>query len=154
MVVRKPLYGIPEAGTHWWATYYKHHKDQLSMVTSTYDPCLLVSTRDAFGVVGIQTDDTLFLGSLEFADLEDRELHKARLTAKPRDQLSRTTDLNFNGCILKQMDDCTIHLLQKGQGRKIQLVTEANQYREQRARGVYIALICQPEAAFDLSVIA
>ena len=26
-----------------------------------------------------------------------------------------------------------------------------NQYREQRARAAYIAMICQPEASFDLS---
>jgi hypothetical protein len=50
-------------------------------------------------------------------------------------------------------------LSQKGQGKKIELVTEKDddfhqKYIEQRARGAYIALICQPEAAFDLSVAA
>ena len=25
MIVRRPLYGIPEAGTHWWAIYHKHY---------------------------------------------------------------------------------------------------------------------------------
>jgi hypothetical protein len=29
-----------------------------------------------------------------------------------------------------------------------------HEYREQRARGAYIATICQPEATFDLSVAA
>ena len=54
MIVRKPLYGIPEAGTHWWATYYKHYKDKLAMVTSSYDPCLLITTKkETFRVVGI-----------------------------------------------------------------------------------------------------
>src|SRR5436305_10836267 len=96
MSVRKPLYGIPEAGTHWWATYYKHHKEKLSMVTSTYDPCLLVSTKkDTFGVVGMQTDDTLILASTAFAELEDNELQKAKLTAKPRDTLSPESKLIF-----------------------------------------------------------
>jgi hypothetical protein len=28
------------------------------------------------------------------------------------------------------------------------------QYLEQRARGAYLAFICQPEAAFDLSIAA
>ncbi len=45
MVVLKPLYGVPEAGMHWWATYSKHHKEKLSMEPSTYDPCLLISTK-------------------------------------------------------------------------------------------------------------
>jgi hypothetical protein len=54
MVVLKPLYRIPEAGTHWWATYYKYHKEKLFMITSTYDPCLLITTiEDVFGIVGI-----------------------------------------------------------------------------------------------------
>ena len=63
MVVLKPLYGIAEAGTHWWATYYKHHLEKLLMTTSTYDPCFLVTrTKDQFGVVGMQTDDTYHPG--------------------------------------------------------------------------------------------
>jgi hypothetical protein len=75
IIVRKPLYGIPEAGTHWWATYYKHHKEKLHITTLLYDPCLLITTKkEAFGVVGMQTDDTLFLASDEFAALEDNKL--------------------------------------------------------------------------------
>ena len=34
------------------------------------------------------------------------------------------------------------------------LTTRKDQYREQRARGAYIAMICQPEATFDLSMAA
>jgi hypothetical protein len=30
----------------------------------------------------------------------------------------------------------------------------AQQYLEQRARGAYLASVCQPEAAFDLSAVA
>ncbi|KAK1958699.1 hypothetical protein LY78DRAFT_532682, partial [Colletotrichum sublineola] len=43
MQVIKPLYGIAEAGTHWWATYSRHHRENLEMDTSTFDPCLLIS---------------------------------------------------------------------------------------------------------------
>src|SRR5947209_2483927 len=160
IIVQKPLYGIPEAGTHWWATYYKHHKEKLHMVTSSYDPCLLIGTRkEAFGVVGMQTDDTLFLASREFAALEDSELQKAQLTAKPRDELSVESSLIFNGCIVTMEPSGTIHLTQKDQGKKIQPVNEKGdnphqEYLEQRARGAYIASICQPEASFDLSVAA
>jgi hypothetical protein len=160
MIVRKPLYGIPEAGTHWWATYYKHHKEKLSMVTSSYDPCLLITTKkEIFGVVGMQTDDTLFLGSEQFATLEDEELQRAHLSAKPREELSSTSNLIFNGCVLTQNSDDTMTLLQKDQGKKLQLVNEKGEnpqqeYLEQRARGAYIASICQPEASYDLSVAA
>jgi hypothetical protein len=101
MIVRKPLYGIPEAGTHWWATYHKHHREKLAMATSTYDPCLLIITiKRAFGIVGIQTDDTLILRSEEFGTIEDKELTRAKFSAKPKELLSLETLLIFNGCIL------------------------------------------------------
>lgn len=130
------------------------------MATSSYDPCLLITTKKGlFGVVGMQTDDTLFLASEEFATLEDSELQKAQLTAKSREELSPESNLIFNGCVVTMKSDGTIHLTQKDQGKKIQLVNEKGKnpqqdYLEQRARGAYIASICQPEASFDLSVTA
>jgi len=72
-----------------------------------YNLCLLITTqKDIFRVVGIQTDDTLFLRLSRFANLEEKKLQKARLTAKPRDELSYNTML----------------LLQKDQGKKLKLV--------------------------------
>jgi hypothetical protein len=45
------------------------------MVTSSYDPCLLITTeKEIFGVIGMQTDNTLFLGLEEFAILEENKL--------------------------------------------------------------------------------
>ena len=40
------------------------------MSQSTYDPCWLYS-NDPFGIVGLQTDDTLFTADASFADLEE-----------------------------------------------------------------------------------
>lgn len=37
----KPLYGIPGAGTHWFGTYHRHHREKLHVRQSTFDPCLL-----------------------------------------------------------------------------------------------------------------
>ena len=157
----KPLYGIAEAGTHWWATYSKHHQEKLHMVTSTFDPCLLISkdpNRKAFGLVGMQTDDTLILCNSEFAQLEECQLQEAQFMAKAREALRSDNDLIFNGCRVKTKDQC-IYVQQKGQSQKIALVNMSEkdpnqQYIEQRARGAYIATICQPEASFDLSVAA
>jgi len=161
MVVLKPLYGIAEAGTHWWATYYKHHLEKLLMTTSTYDPCFLVTrTKDQFGVVGMQTDDTIILADEKFSVLEEDELIKAKFTAKPKQKLSHAEPLIFNGCVLTQDADVdSISLRQKEQGKKIKSIDVNSEdlhqsYVEQRARGAYIASICQPEATFDLSVAA
>jgi hypothetical protein len=95
----------------------------------------------------MQTDDTLFLASDEFAALEDSELQKAQLTAKPRNKLFTTSNLMFNRCVVTIEPDGIIHLTQKDQGKKIQPVNEKGddtqqEYLEQRARGVYIASIC------------
>ncbi|XMA09892.1 hypothetical protein WAI453_002683 [Rhynchosporium graminicola] len=159
MVVLKALYGIPEAGTHWWVTYYLHHIERLHMETSTYDPCLLISTnKKCFGIAGLQTDDTFGVAMKEFLDLEEQQLAEAKITAKSREILTLHHQFDFNGCLIVKRED-HLFLGQKGQAKKIQLVDEtaadcSQKYMEQRARGAYIASICQPEASFDLSVAA
>lgn len=158
--VIKPLYGIPEAGVHWFATYHGHHIRELNMVTSTYDPCLLITAGEPerFGIIGMQTDDTLMLGTTEFSQAEEEARDKAQFRAKPKTRLKEGTPLEFNGCTLT-MNGETIGLTQKGQGSRIIAIDmtapdRAQRYMEQRARGAYIASICQPEASFTLSVAA
>lgn len=158
MVVLKPLYGIVEAETHWWATYFKHHKEKLIMNTSTYDPCLLITARiENFGIVGMQTDDTLTLCDDKFSIVEENGLIKTRFAAKPKKKLNSDSQIIFNGCTLTQEADIVI-LRQKEQAKKIKLITDGpdskRMFVEQRARGAYIASICQPEATFDLSMAA
>jgi len=54
MVMLKPLYGIAEAGTYWWATYSKHYKEKLLITTSTFNLCFLITTTGTlFRIVGI-----------------------------------------------------------------------------------------------------
>ena len=119
IIIQKPLYSILEAGTHWWATYYKHHYDKLSIVTSLYNLCLLVTiTKDIFGVIGMQTDNTLILGNKAFTQLKEKELTKAKLSVKPAKALLYNTPLMFNRCILKEDKD-NIMLVQKGQGMRL-----------------------------------
>ncbi|KAF1935267.1 hypothetical protein EJ02DRAFT_507147 [Clathrospora elynae] len=158
--VIKPLYGIAEAGVHWFATYQGHYCRELDMATSTYDPCLLITNRgpEAFGMVGLQTDETLAIGTSAFSSAEEAALKRANFRAKPKDRLSEGIPLEFNGCTLTLRKD-TIMLTQKGQGTKIKTVDlkatdRAQKYMEQRARGAYIASICQPKALFDLSTAA
>ena len=83
------------------------------MTTLSYDPCLLVTIAYAFGLVGMQTDDTLILGDSKFKALEHEELAKANITAKPIEQLLPDMLLIFNGCVLRQEGD-SILLVQKG----------------------------------------
>jgi hypothetical protein len=170
--VVKPLYGIPEAGNHWFKTYHDHHIKKLNMTTSTYDPCLLHTNQDqGFGLVGMQTDDTLILADNNFATQEEYEITTASILCKPREQLTPSTPLKFNGGLISE--DCQrILLTQERTLKLIQLIKDHNsdmvssrgklrkdvspyeQYISQRALGAYVASMSQPEAAYDLSYAA
>ena len=81
------------------------------MVTSLYNPCLLITTKkEVFGVVGIQIDDILFLTSKEFTTLKDSKLQKAHLIVKLRDKLSTKSNLIFNEYIVTMESNSTIYL--------------------------------------------
>ncbi|KAK6206236.1 hypothetical protein QIS74_13655 [Colletotrichum tabaci] len=125
MTVNKPLYGIAGAGTHWWATYPGHHKKKLQMETSSFDPCLLVSSAEShdFGIVGNLTTSapvTFNGGTLSLTG-------ENTLILRQKGQGNKLALVPINGPDAKQ------------------------KYVEQRARGAYSASICQPEACFNLS---
>jgi hypothetical protein len=90
--------------------------------------------------------------------LEQDKLDKAGFTTKPKETLTTTESLQFNGCILALDNNSTMTLRQKEQDKKIQLIDNTTDFRqsyvEQRAREAYIAFICQPKATFDLLVAA
>jgi hypothetical protein len=100
MVVLKPLYRIPKAGTYWWAIYYKHYKEKLSIIIFIYDFCFLITTKEVFSLIGMQTDNTLIIASEEFSVLEDNEFSKAKFFIKFKKALIPKTLLIFNGCVL------------------------------------------------------
>jgi hypothetical protein len=113
----------------------------------------------------------LFLADETFAEAEHVELQKARFIAKAREQLTAATPLKFNGGIIRLLPD-GITLTQEKQYMNLYTVstrpavskgsrgvvrttlTPKEQYIAQRARGAYIASVCQPEALFDLSFAA
>ncbi|KAK6224925.1 hypothetical protein QIS74_03252 [Colletotrichum tabaci] len=158
--VIKPLYGLAESGLYWYKTYSEHHKVDLGMKESTYDPCLLYTTEgpDTFGITAMQTDDTLSFATMPFSEKEEAELLKKGLRAKPKTILQQGQGIDFNGGRI-QLYDNSITFTQKGQVKQLQLIDAdahdaQQQYVSQRARGAYLASICQPEASYDLSVAA
>ncbi|CAE7020321.1 hypothetical protein PTTW11_03045 [Pyrenophora teres f. teres] len=110
------------------------------METSTYDPCLLISkatdagTTTGFGIVGMQTDDTLGLSDNAFADREDKEL---RFKAKDKQYLTDTDPIEFNGCTVRLGSDNVITLRQKKQGEKLESAVDMKSYQKKNvARGL------------------
>ena len=69
-----------------------------------YDPCLLQS-NSPFSIVGLQTDDTLFMANEAFAEAEQTELDKAKFMAKEQEQLTAETLLKFNGGLIHLVTD-------------------------------------------------
>jgi hypothetical protein len=112
MLVVKPLYRLAKAGTHWWVTYHNHHLSQLQMMTSTYDPCLLLirPANDDFACIGMQTDDTLGTLSVQCSDRSEEELRKAKFNTKVQTIYAVTELLAFNGGILTLNNDGLITL--------------------------------------------
>jgi hypothetical protein len=71
------------------------------MATSTYDPCLLVTTiKNRFNIVEMQTDDTIILADEYFSILKKNELLNAKFITKPKKKLTPDSPLIFNECIL------------------------------------------------------
>ena len=67
------------------------------MTHSTYDPCLIITKSGAFGVVGIQCNDTLMLNNADYAKQEEKEIC---FKTKGRTQLTQGNKASFNGTIL------------------------------------------------------
>ena len=166
--VVKSLYGVPEAGNHWFATYHGHYVNRLSIVQSTYDPCLLYKS-EPLGIVGLQTDDTLILADDAFAEAEEDAIKSAKIMTKARDHLTSTKPIKFNGTRIELEANGDFTLRQDTHVGGINFVKKLDasttssrgvvrtklfskdQYIAQRARGAYLASICQLEASFDLS---
>src|SRR5256885_2196697 len=92
------------------------------MDQSTYNPCLLYTNHNGFGIVGLQTDDTLFLANKTFAKSKKRKLQEANFLAKEREELTQTTPIKFNRGHIKQEKDSII-LTQEHQCQNLKLVT-------------------------------
>ncbi|KAI0996097.1 hypothetical protein K3495_g12084, partial [Podosphaera aphanis] len=155
MHIVKPLYGIPEAGNHWFDTWINYLTKKLGLKSSCFDPCLLVTHSDPFSITGMQVDDTLFLGTEEFLKLENAQLKEAKFPAKPIERLAENNPLRFNGLLISIRDN-TLYIQPNGQSNKIKMVNPKSpncldDYKKQRALGAWISSTCQPLVAFRLS---
>jgi hypothetical protein len=71
------------------------------MITSTYDPCLLIIIiENGFGVVKMQTDNIIILADERFSALKKNKLINAKFITKSKKKLTPDSPLIFNGCVL------------------------------------------------------
>lgn len=121
--VVKLLYGVPEAGNHWFATYHNYHINDFAMTELTYDPCLLYRCAP-FDFVGLQTDDTLMLANDTFAATEEEAIKTAKFITKERAYLSLETLIKFNGTWIQLASSGDITLSQETRDGGISLIKE------------------------------
>ena len=79
--VIKPLYNIPKAGNHWFATYHIHYKEKLGMEELTYNPYLFYRSS-LFGIVGMQINDILILANNNFTSKKKVKIKTAKIMMK------------------------------------------------------------------------
>lgn len=65
LLALKPLYGIPESGLHWFATYQKYHDKELETSATTVDQCVLYLHYDDHldGLIVLQVGHSFGFGS-------------------------------------------------------------------------------------------
>ena len=101
----------------------------------------------------------MIAGTKKFIEDEELELEKAKLAAKPLEEVGIDKDLSFNGGRISRHGS-SVKVAQEKQAEKIKLVEgekgkeEKAQYIAQRARGAYIAANCQSERSFDFAYAA
>ena len=89
MLAVRPLYGIPESGLQWFATYHKRHFHFLDMKESTADRCLLYRNEKCKlkGMTLIQVDDSAGHGTRGILNIEEKV--NKNFQCKPRQILER-----------------------------------------------------------------
>lgn len=74
----KLLYSLLVVDNHWFATYHIYYKEKLAMEKLIYNSYLLYKSG-LFGIMGIQTDDTLILANNNFANKEKAKIKVAKI---------------------------------------------------------------------------
>lgn len=79
------------------------------------------NSSSKFGIIGLQTDDILFLADKIFAIKKEEQLYKANLLVKKREKLNNKIIKFNNRCIRRKFN--VIHLSQKKQNKNFHFIT-------------------------------
>jgi hypothetical protein len=82
--------------------------------------------NDIQAIIGLQTDDTPLACNTVFKDKEQEELEKAQFPAKPLQNLTVNSSLEFNGMTLTKSPEGSITISQSFHTEKITLVDTDN----------------------------
>ncbi len=145
LLVRKPLYGIPESGLHWFLSFQGQHIKHLHMVPTKMDPCILSSRSNGEidGICALQVDDVFGYGTDAFLDKEDKVISKFK--SKPRKILNPGEKIVFNGTTVKFEKDKSYRLCQKEKLQDLTNATTPTEFHSTRAKLQYIGVMSRPD---------
>lgn len=154
LLVKKPLYGIPESGLHWFLTYQSHYKQMLKMHETRGDKCMLYRHTEKFldGLTILQVDDSFGHGSATFLDDEERESNKFK--CKPRDVILPGNSVQFNGVTIYSARPNHYGIHQSDKMRSLQIPTNNQQLSSTRAQIQYIASCTRPDLSSSVQLMA
>ena len=154
LLVKKPLYGIPESGLHWFLTYQSHHKQMLHMEETHGDKCILYRLKNNLldGLTILQVDDSFGHGSKEFLDDEERESHKFK--CKPRQVIVSGSNVQFNGANIYSNKANHYGINQADKLRNLKIPINHDELTSTRAQIQYIASCTRPDLSSPVQLMA
>eukprot|EP00173_Palmaria_palmata_P000915 Plantae.Rhodophyta-Palmaria_palmata.ctg14716.p1 GENE.Plantae.Rhodophyta-Palmaria_palmata.ctg14716~~Plantae.Rhodophyta-Palmaria_palmata.ctg14716.p1 ORF type:complete len:201 (-),score=15.59 Plantae.Rhodophyta-Palmaria_palmata.ctg14716:638-1240(-) len=102
--LRRPLYGLPEAGAMWYSTFARYHRNSLMMHHTATGPAVFVrhaSEGRLEGLSVLQVDDTLVIGNETFMASEAKESDAFPFKGRT---LIQSKPVGFNGTNLSRRD--------------------------------------------------
>lgn len=112
LLFERPLYGINEAGLHWYRIYHTHYREKLSLSPAIHDPCFLyISLRMSpdfsnrslpRGFTCLQTDDMASAGNESFFSRASKMASRfvVRFHCKPTKVLENVGSITFKGVLI------------------------------------------------------
>lgn len=146
--LRRPLYGLPEAGAMWYSTFARYHRNSLGMCHTATDPAVFMrhdATNKLDGMAVIQVDDTLIMGSPAFMADEERE--SSAFPSKGRTIIS-SSPVQFNGTHISR-HGCDIVVEQNAYTSclKSEYPRTAKEFATARGKASYATASTRPDQA-------
>ena len=147
--LKKPIYGVPDAGDYWNVTIHDHLKKDLKLVPLVGDPALYLkpNDEDLDGLMAVYVDDKAIAGNDEMRKLTEGTLK--RFESKPREW----DEFNFFGMHLKSLDGSVFSVSQTDYISKLKPIPvdcSFDYFRSYRAMVAWIGLT-RPDMAFIIN---